>query len=530
MAVAEKLVAVSPPAGLKRAGTRYQSKGRWFHGDKVRFHQGRIMPVGGWRNVQTLALANVQISDKARTAHAWRTNSPAASYLAVGGPTKLYTYSAGSLTDITPVGLTTGQTDGSIAGAWGGGTWGSGAWGKGTGPGNVVAADTWQLDNFGEQLVACLTSDGKIYISATPGAVATQVTNSPTQCTGVVVTPERFLVALGASNDPRQIAWASQGTTTTWTPGATNSAGSVLISSKGRLGAGRRMRAQTLVWTDVDLYTMVYVGGTLIYAVQQLADNCGLVAPNAVVTTGDIALWMGYNKFFIYNGAVQEIPCEVLDYVFPNINTLQRSKIVGLAMPQFNEAWWLYPSVASLENDSYVAYNYVENHWTFGTLQRNCGVPEGVFSYPMMLDSSGFLYEHEVGNTMSGASQLPFLESGPIEMSIAYGSATIQTTGDTVYRIERILSDEANLGDVQLTIYTAFNPTDTETSLGPFTLTAPTALRASGRQMRLRFDQVNAVPWRIGTMRAALIPGGARERTSATRTRRRSSTRPISRS
>jgi len=510
MPVAEKFVAIALPPGLHRNGTRYQNKGFWYAGDKVRFHQGRIMPVGGWRNAVDNSNNNVAISDKARAAHAWRTNT-SGSYLAVGGPNKLYTFNSGTLTDITPVGLTTGRTDGGLGGNYGAGTYGTGLYGVGSGgTTSVVAADTWQLDNFGEQLVSCLTSDGKIYICATPGAVAAQAANSPTQCTGVVVTPERFLVALGASNDPRQIAWASQGSTTVWAAAATNSAGAVVIASKGRLSAGRRMRAQTLVWTDVDLYTMLYVGGTLVYAVQQVADNCGLVAPNAVATTGDIALWMSYGKFFLYNGAVQEIPCDVLDFVFGNISFTQQSKITAVAVPQFNEVWWFYPSANALENDSYVSYNYVEGHWALGSLQRNAAVPAGVFSYSMALDSTGNLFEHEVGSSMTGASQLPFLESGPIELGVAYGSQMIQTAGDTVYRIERFLSDESTLGDVKLTIYTAFNPTDTETVNGPFTMAAPLALRTSGRQMRLRFDQVNAKSWRIGTMRAALIPGGAR--------------------
>src|SRR5206468_1961750 len=133
-------------------------------------------------------------------------------------------------------------------------------------------ADTWSLDNFGQILIACLTSDGKIYESTAP-AVATQVTNSPTGCRGVVVTGERFIFALGASSDPRNVAWCSQGARTVWTPAVGNSAGSFPLQTQGRLIAGAATARETLLWTDADLWGASYIGGTLIYRFDQRGDN-----------------------------------------------------------------------------------------------------------------------------------------------------------------------------------------------------------------------------------------------------------------
>lgn len=522
----EKLVPLTVPPGLFRNGTKYQSKGRWYDANLVRFHAGIIMAVGGWRNVtNVLQTSNIQLSDTPRVAHSFRADSQTA-WLAVGGPNKLYAFSDGVLTDITIAGLTTGQLNGGYTtGGYGTGLYGAGYYGSGGGAQTLKAADTWQLDNFGSILVACLTSDGRILQSSPMGSVATVVTNAPTQCTGVVVTPERFLVALGASGDSRQIAWASQGTLTTWTPIANvNSAGTYELTTKGRIVAGSRTRNQTLVWTDVDVYAMTYVGGPLVYAVQQVGDGCGLIAPNAKAILGDIAYWMSYGRFCSYGGTVVDVPCDVLEVIFPmagaapvgtQLNQMQRSKVVCIPNTLYHEIWWFYPSMLSTgEPDRYVVYNYMENHWTTGALKRNAGVDRGAFEYPVMLDASGFLYEHEIGTAMldsptGSVTQVPFLESGPLELANAYGPYMMPTQGDTVFRIERMLPDEKSLGDLQTTIFTAINPTDAELVFGPFPHLAPTAFRVSARQMRLRYDQINP-GWRLGVMRLGLIPGGLR--------------------
>ena len=529
--IPERLVPLSLPPGYYHNGTVYQAKGRWFNGNLVRFHSKMTLPVGGWRNVHLSGGANAQLLDgkPPRGALAFRADS-ATAWLVTGTPSHAYAYSNGAVTDVTPAGFTAGAIDGALSsGAYGAGTYGFGFYGVGGGAATLSNADTWQFDVFGQLEVACFTADGRI-LSATPGSQLVLVdATAPTGCLGVVVTPERFLVALGGTPvgggaaDSRIIQWASQGTTNIWTGNPqTNSAGGARLQSRGRLMCGRRTKNETLIWTDAELFTMIYIDAPLYYSIQKRGDACGLIAPNAVTLVGDTAFWMGFGKFHMYDGAVHDIDCDVLDVVFAlagnaaigtQLNDIQRSKTFAITNSMYHEVTWYYVSTAQTngtEPDRYVTYNYVEGTWVFGSLGRCAGIDRDVFQYPVLIDAAGFLFEHEVGSAMPGALVLPFLESGPIELSSVYGSYLIQTQGDVVFRIERYLPDELHLGDLQTTFFMALNPTDAETVIGPFPHTAPTTLRITARQARVRYDQVNAVSWRLGTDRLGLVPGGLR--------------------
>jgi hypothetical protein len=459
-------------------------------------------PIGGWRNILSAGGSPLQASSGIRQAFAWIDNA-AQPHLALGSASALYIYTGSVLSTVTPTGMTPGNANGGlVAGNYGTGLYGVGYYGTGSGGLVATAADTWQFDNFGEDLVACQTGDGHLYEVVSPfTGLATVITNAPVANRGVVVTPEDFLVALGAGGIPRLVQWADQASLTSWTPAVGSQAGSFPLASRGRLMAGRRMKAFTMLWTDTDVWQMIYIGsGSNAYAFQQAGDNCGLIAPNAIALAGQVAYWMSQNKFFLWNGTVQPLNCDVLDYVFSNLNNTQRSKIVAMPNTMFDEIMWLYPSLNANENDSYVAYNTREQTWAYGALQRNAGADRGPFQYPIMIDPSGYLYEHEVGNVMNDGG-VPFVESGPYDLM----------GGDQVLLVQRLLSDEAALGDTQLTMFGAINPTDAEFQLGPMPMAAPLTFRMPfTRYVRLRFDQVNPVPWRIGVMRFGVLPGGYR--------------------
>jgi len=459
--------------------------------------------------------------------------------LAIGTPLKAFDYSDGVLTDIAPAGFVSGGSDGAFTtGSYGSGLYGSGPYGSGSGGVTLTAAASWHFDTFGQILIACFPPDGRI-LQSTNGSQMTVVdATAPTGCVGVVVTPERFIVALGgqisggSSTDTRYISWAAQGTLNLWPTqsvptSVTDSRGSWKLQSRGRLIAGRRTRTETLIWTDSELYTMIYVGPQLYYSVQQRGAGCGLIAPNAVATVTDVAYWMGAGKFHLYNGVVSDLPCSVLDKVFSlagnlqsatQMDTTQASKTFCHTNTVFHEITWYYASMvraAGAEPDRYVTYNYKENTWTLGALNRSAGVDRDVYTYPMLVDTTGYLFEHEVGTAMPGVAAgspypPPYLLSGPIELASAYGPYMVPTPGDQVFRIERFLPDERTLGDLQTTIFVALNPTDAEVAIGPFVHAAPTAMRATGRQVRLRHDQVRSTSWRLGVNRFGLIAGGLR--------------------
>lgn len=447
------------------------------------------------------------IDEAIHGALAWRDNSNVP-WLALGTPTKCWIYSEGLVSDVTPGGFVTGNADGStqIAG-YGTGAYGAGLYGTGVADsvGTILEAQSWQFDTFGELLIAVAHSDGKLY-SWTPN-VDTElqtIANAPTDNKGVVVTPERFLVALGADGDPRNIVWADQESLTTWTATPENQAGDFILPGSGTIMCGQRARQETLIWTTSDLFTMQYIGGTLVYSFSQVGTNCGIIGRRAyAMVDGARAMWMGTDSFFAYEGGVIPLPCEVGDDVFNDINTDQASKIFAVVFSEFSEIWWFYPSAASDDIDKYVAFNYAEGHWSMGDLARTAGVPRGAFAYPILTDRNGKLYDHERGTTyydLDGETALvPFVESGPIDIA----------QGDRTMWVRYIIPDENTLGDTRAYLKSRLYPTATEQTFGPFSMAEPTSTRMSGRQVTLRIEQVNP-GWRIGVPRLEVVPAGMR--------------------
>lgn len=526
----ETLVPIQLPPGFYRNGTIYEAKNRWYGGNLVRFISGTIQPVGGWRIALDSNGDNLgPLTGVPRSMHAWRASN---GDIRVGIATNSHAYAFinGVLTDITPAsGFIAGDADSSsTSGVYGAGTYGTGFYGVGSNASALNEADIAQLDNFGDYLVGVWTDDGTLWVwdgDVTHNFAVADAT-APTSNAAVVVTPERFLVALGAGGNPRLVQWADQESYTLWTPAITNTAGDFELATNGRILCGRRGRDTTLIWTDADLWTMNYIGGSLVYSFTQVGDTCGIIAPNAVAVVDGRAYWMGKDAFFAFDGFVQPLPCDVRDYVFEDFNDTQAIKVCAVTFSQFGEVWWFYPSAGSTENDRYVCYNYRENHWVFGQLARTAGFDRGATANPMLALPTGELVEHEVlevrsrytgldpfladgahladGSLYSAgtepASETPYLDSGPFEIG----------DGDRVARVQRVIPDEKTLGDVEATFFTAMYPTATETERGPYSLANPTNVRFTARQSRLRLTQVNETSWRVGTIRLGIVPGGRR--------------------
>ncbi len=509
----DRFIPIFPPPGIYQNGTKYQSKGRWFDGNLVRFYEGIVGPIGGWRQVldDTATPAPLSVAANPRMALGWKSNDEI-SFMAVGSTTKLQRYSDGAIEDITPVGLVVGNVDGKYtAGGYGEGPYGMGNYGTGTGAVTLIPADTWQLDNFGEDLIACYTADGRLFIALFDGNPASPITGAPISNNGVVVTPERFLVALGAGGDGRTVQWASQESTTDWVATDTNSAGQFELATKGRLLGGRRGRLQTMLWTDVDVYTMTFVAGNAVYSFQQVGDNCGVISPNGMITIGDVSYWMGREgKFFKYDGALQPIKCDLIDFLRQDMNQEQQSKVVAVPNTLFDEVIWFYPGVGQVgtENDRYIAYNYVDGTWTKGLLGRGAAIDRGVFDRPVYVDALGGLWEHEYGDGRTGAG-LPFIESGPIELIDA--DIMKQWSGtQSLMKVNRYIPDAHTLGETRMFFYKALFPTDAETLVGPINAAQPTSLRFQSRIVRLRIEEVTQSAWRVGVPRLGVTAGDMR--------------------
>jgi len=491
------LIPLQLPPGLYRNGTEFEASNRWRDASLVRWQDGSMRPVGGWTSRKTNAFAHAP-----RAMIAFLDNS-SDSYLVGATYEKLYYVNPShTVYDITPSGLTSGDLNGSLNLGYGGGFYGHDNYGNAPVSSGVYAeATTWSLDTWGEYLMACSSKDGKIYEwQLNTGVVAQVVANAPTGNKGIVVTEERFVFALGAGGNPRKVQWCDQENNTSWTPSATNQAGDFELQTVGQIMCGLRMRGRTLILTDNDAHVATYSGSPFVYGFERVGTACGISSRRGAVAIDEGAFWMGLRGFFSFDGSVaSEIPCEVADYVFDDLNSAQISKVYAIHNSQYGEIWWFYPSGSSLENDRYVALDYKEGHWTTGELDRTAGVDSGVFSNPIWCDADGDLYNHESGYTHTGSSK-PYAESGSISLG----------NGDSIMKVTQLIPDEKTQGQVNVTFKSRFHPNDTETSHGAVTLGNPTDVRFQGRQIRMKVQGVANTDWRSGIMRIEANPGGRR--------------------
>ncbi len=488
------LVPLQLPPGVYRNGTDMQAAGRWRDASLVRWTDGTMRPVAGWE-------PRFDINDAVpRGMHVWRDLSNNR-YIAVGMFDKLYAVSqANTVTDITPAGLTTGNALATQNLGYGGGLYGVGAYGTPrSDSGSFAEATTWMLDNWGQDLVACSNADGDLYawgLNVANDAVI--IPNAPTGNLGLIVTEERFLFALGAGGNPRKVQWSDREDRELWTAAATNEAGDLELQTSGQIMQALRTRGQTLILTDIDAHTATYQGPPFVYGFERVGSACGTISRKAAASVDQGVFWMGLGSFFAYSGgAVQEVPCDVVDYVFSDISSTRRSHIWSVSNAQNSEIWWFYPSNAATECDRYVSFNYLERHWSIGTLSRTTGVDRGVFNAPIWFDATGQAYDQETGTSYESASI--FAESGPISIGV----------GDNVAVCTMLIPDEKTQGQVTATFKTRFYPNDTERSYGPYSMSNPTDVRFTGRQIRMRITGT-ATDWRLGVPLLDMKPGGLR--------------------
>jgi hypothetical protein len=413
------------------------------------------------------------------------------------------------MTDSTPGGFAAGRVDSILGVGFGAGAYGKEAYGTPRTLGTLVLdAATWSMDTYGQDAVFCCTGDQKIYELNVGTGVTAQVANSPTAW-AIFTTNEQYLMALGAGGVGKRIAWPTLGDDTIWAAAGTNSAGGINLQTEGRCMAGARVGLQNLVWTTTDVHLVNFIGTPGVYAPIKLANNAGLVGLNAYAVT-DVAFWWGPGGFFEYNGIVQPLKCDVQDYIFRNVNRTQFAKIYAGLNSRFNEITWFFPSLNSMEVDSYVTYNYKDKFWYFGigsSLARTTWIDGGVFPWPLAVTAAGVIYEQEQGFLANGASRAGqvFAQSGAAEIG----------RGDRVINSNLMIPGVGvNPGSLQLTAKTRFAPQGPQTAFGPWSL-LPNAegyvgVRFTGRQAALRLDQVADTDWAFDGLRFDVAGGGGR--------------------
>ena len=425
---------------------------------------------------------------------------------------------------------------------WGAGTWGASTWdttrsGLTGASGVLLESAKWTMDNWGEDVLAQKFDGGLYYWDTSSGlssnaAATTNVSAGPTKSRHMLVSgDDRHVICLGtettigttSTQDNMFIRWSAQETTNTWTPTATNTAGSKRLTDGNIIQTAVRSRGAVLVWTDTALYQMQFIGPPFTFGFKQLGSKCGCIGLHSAIDISGTSFWMGTDSFFMFDGAVRKIPCSVQDYVFDDINQNSLQDIYCAANTDFNEVIWFYPSEGSLQIDRHVIFNYAEQLWYVGSLARSAWADRDVYPNPYAAEYNStdttatistiygtkagrtFVYAHETGVNAAGSAMTAYVESG--DMDIA--------DGDQFMSMSRFIPDfKDQAGNVDVTIKTRPYPSGTQTSHGSFTVSTSTTkqdTRIRGRQLAVRVAS-DAVDdnWRYGTIRLELKPDGTR--------------------
>jgi len=426
---------------------------------------------------------------------------------------------------------------------WGVGTWGAGGWGSSTALSAANQLRLWTHDNYGEDLIInprgggiyrWVENDGlstrAVELATTSGANLV-----PTQALQVITSEtDRHLVVLGADPisgssrtgtlDPMLVAFSDQENPLEFEPLATNTAGSLRLSSGSSIVGGIKARQEILIWTDTSLYSMNFIGPPLTFAVNLINEGAGLIGPKAVCNSPKGVYYMSKKGFYYYNGSVQQIPCSVQDYVFSDLDEGQAFKCFAGLNEEFSEVWFFYPSLTddTSEISRYAIYNYEEGTWSIGSLERYSWLAAGVLDKPLAGGENGskYIYEHEKGfNNDQSAMDGVFIESADIDIG----------DGDRFVFLKRILPDILFFNDTGTSQNPAINVVvkrrdfsnqtlSTDSTSQITTSSTFTSLRSRARQFVLRFesdddnteaDQKN-YKWRLGSTRVEIQPSGRR--------------------
>ena len=212
--------------------------------------------------------------------------------------------------------------------------------------------------------------------------------------------------------DPMLVRWSDQGNPYEWVPEATNQSGEQHLSNGSYIVSSINTRQEILVWSDAAVYNMQYVGPPYVWNFTLIGDNTSIISPNAIIAVNTIVYWMGVDKFYMYNGRLETLSCSLWKFVYDNLNREQKAQVVCGSNEGFSEIWWFYPSTGSMVNDSYIIYNYLEETWYYGTLNRSMWLDSPLRQYPMAafsVQNSVLAYDPAVGQTALTAAATSIL-------------------------------------------------------------------------------------------------------------------------
>lgn len=409
------------------------------------------------------------------------------------------------------------------------GTYGGGGYGTGSAAsaqtGSPITATDWTLDNWGHIQLSCPDGGGIYQWQPNSGIQNAQLLGSaPAINTGIFVSMQtQMLIAYGSSaaqtigvaQDPLLVAWSAQGDYTNFTISVTSLAGTRRLSTGSRIVGGMSVPQQELLWTDVDLWAMSFLG-TLsagVWGFNKIGSSCGLIAKHAAARLGANVYWMSQSNFFLMAGSSvpQVIPCSVWDVCFQDLNTAAANTCWAWADTPFNEVFFYFPrlSTGATTPDYYVKYNALENLWDHGPLDRTCGIDQSIVGMPISCTAAGIIYQHETS---------PNADGQPLTSSFLTGLFKL-ADGDRIQFVDWFQPDfkwgtygGSQNASIQITLYSYRYLSDTPRTYGPYTVTRNTPYfnpRVRGRwvQMLVQSSDLDSF-WRLGGSLARVGPDG----------------------
>jgi hypothetical protein len=444
---------------------------------------------------------------------------------------------------------------------WGAGYWNRGTWGSGTTVGIGSQLRIWTNDNYGQDLVFA-PRGGQIYYwtaatgTAYRGVPLSSAANTASYsgayvpvATNVVVASaiQRFVIAFGANSylggtpgtdfDPMLVRWSDQENPYQWVPDVTNQAGEFRLSNGSYIMDSQATRQEILVWTDSAIYSMQYLGPPYVWGFNILMDNISIMSPNCSITINNVTYWMGADKFYMYSGRVETLPCSLWQYVFDDINKDQAWQVAVGGNEGYNEIWWFYCSTNSTVIDKYIIYNYLDRVWYYGTLNRTSWLDSGIRTNPMgtfingaddVGNPTGTVVYHEIGNDDSStATTLPisaYVQSSDFDIGDGHNFGLVwrmlpdvNFTGSNVNQpsVVMTLKPRQNSGSAYGTADMPVTTSSDNYTLGPqYTIqqfTGQVYTRLRGRQMAFRISSDGlGVSWQLGTPRIDIKNDGRR--------------------
>lgn len=396
--------------------------------------------------------------------------------------------------------------------------------------GTEITATDWTSDNWGEIALACPENGGIYYWDPTGGfSNASLITTGPIFNRGIFVsTSQQILIAFGSTvdetigggigiqQDPMLVAWSDVSNFFQWQAITNSQAGNFRIPIGSMCVGGMAVANQNLIWTDLDLWAMSYIGYPETYGFNKIGAGAGLASSHAAMQLRGGVYWMGKSNFYAYTGGgVQVIPCPVWDFVFQNINTAFIKNVRAMPNTPFNEVGWFFPSAASSsgENDSYVKMNITEPGapWDYGTLARSAWIDQTVLGPPIAAVTAGTIYQHETTNDADGQ---------PLGAGFTSGY-TYLTEGEDFTFVDQVYPDmiwadsgTAGSASINISFLTVNYPGDTPTIYGPYVVTSATqyiSVRFRARQVAINISSSDLGSfWRLGKIRFRFAVSGRR--------------------